>query len=240
MFVYTGEVYSGVWGISVVGQLANDPDSHVVLGTAVIPGVTPSINFVDTLLGDWECTDWDTESNCMDSTLMSVIDFRDFRSTTLIVTAASTFPDTLPPQMQVAYVIYNATQEALEDWKNRPAAGLTPYPNPAVVSELTEALVNFRFQVPTDNEGYPVDTLAGAFVTIDIYTVAGEYLAFVEGSYLGEDRLGNGVYEAAWDMKNETGRDVASGVYLAYARLYFDIEREELLAESHQKVVIIR
>ncbi|RKX24623.1 MAG: hypothetical protein DRP45_07800 [Candidatus Zixiibacteriota bacterium] len=224
MWVYTGTISSGVWGISVVGQLVSEPDSLVVLGTAYVPGII-STYYVDLLFGE--------------------IDFRKYQSITFIFTATSINPAAYHAgeTKNIAYVIYDNSGEIPESWKNRRAAVLTPYPNPAVVSELADAEIKFRFQVPTDSIGFTVDALAGAFITVDLYTVAGEYVALVEGSYLGEDRLGNsrvGVYEAGWDMKNQTGRDVASGVYLAYARLFTDVEREVLLAESHQKVVIIR
>ncbi len=47
-------------------------------------------------------------------------------------------------------------------------------------------------------------------------------------------------YEIPWDMKNGRGNDVASGVYLAYAHLYANNGKGELLAKARQKVVVIR
>ena len=125
---------------------------------------------------------------------------------------------------------------------------LYPYPNPAVLSEMTEPMVTFLFQMPTDASGSPIlvrDSLGPNDVTIrnpelviDIFTIAGERVATVAGVPELVDELGE--YRIQWDMKNQSGREVASGAYIAYARMFDTFRRGELVAEAKVKVAIIR
>lgn len=124
---------------------------------------------------------------------------------------------------------------------DRPSAVLTPYPNPAVTSSMAGQLLTFRFQVASDTTNSNVTN--NPLLLIDIYTVAGEFVKTINATFGGEDRLGvhsEGIYETGWDMRNSSGKGVASGVYLAYARLWDTPEKKKLLAESKSKVALIR
>jgi hypothetical protein len=124
---------------------------------------------------------------------------------------------------------------------NVPSAVLAPYPNPAVVSEMGGSGLTFRFRLPTDSTTYPA--YPTAYLLVDLFTVAGERVKTVEGVFVGEDRTGEhreGVYEAQWNMRNDGGNEVASGVYLACARLFESSDKKSLLAEDRVKVAVIR
>ncbi len=123
----------------------------------------------------------------------------------------------------------------------RPSAVLTPYPNPAVVSAMGDNPLTFRFQIASDslNRNFTTEPL----LLIDLYTAAGELVRTINASTFGDDRLGvhaEGIYETGWDMKNSAGKEVASGVYLAYARLWDSAQKKNLLAESKSKIALIR
>ena len=123
----------------------------------------------------------------------------------------------------------------------RPSAVLTPYPNPAVVTKMGSSPLTFRFQVANDTANN--NASANPLLLIDLYTVAGEFVKSINAGFGGEDRLGvhsAGIYETGWDMKNSAGKEVASGVYLAYARLWDSPNKGKLLAESKVKVALIR
>jgi hypothetical protein len=123
----------------------------------------------------------------------------------------------------------------------RPSAVLTPYPNPAVVANMGGRDLTFRFQVAADTTNS--NATGNPLLSIDIYTVAGELVKAIEATFGGEDRLGvhaGGLYETAWNMQNVAAKNVASGVYLAYARLWKTPDKKELLAESTVKVALVR
>lgn len=123
----------------------------------------------------------------------------------------------------------------------RPSAILTPYPNPAVVADMGGRGLTFRFQVAGDTSN--LNTTTTPLLAIDIYSVSGELVKSIQASFSGEDRLGvhsGGLYETTWNMRNAAAKDVASGVYLAYARLWSTSNKRELLAESRVKVALIR
>ncbi len=118
-----------------------------------------------------------------------------------------------------------------------PPAVLKPFPNPAVVSELAEPRVRFAFQVNTDERARPV--YGDPHLVIDIFSLAGERVATVDSlSSSAQQYLG--IHYADWDLKNDAGNDVASGVYIAYARLWSAERKGALLAEDHKKVAVIR
>jgi hypothetical protein len=80
-------------------------------------------------------------------------------------------------------------------------------------------------------------------MTVDLFTIAGERVKSLEatvdvvpydGSYQQTDK------NPAWDMTNAAGEAVASGVYIAVARLYCGQFNNELLAENKVKVAVIR
>ena len=124
---------------------------------------------------------------------------------------------------------------------SRPSAVLTPYPNPAVETEMGGRDITFRFQVAADTTNGNIT--GNPLLSIDIFSVAGELVQSIEATFGGEDRLGvhsGGLYETTWNMQNVAAKNVASGVYLAYARLWKTPDKRDLLAESTVKVALIR
>lgn len=109
---------------------------------------------------------------------------------------------------------------------------VTPYPNPAVVANMANPHVSFKIAIP------PGFTSSGTpYLLVDIYNSAGEYIRTLEyeGAFVsGSDFIFN------WDLKNQSGKDVASGVYITYARLYNGRNSGEIFTESKDKVVIVR
>ncbi len=231
-FVYGNDINAGAWGVSAVYQMKNDPDSHFV--NTVYVSDWGSGGFLHDLVG--------VPVDTGDGDTVRIIDVRDYRSVTFIFT-----PTTVNPYLYSGTAVvnlgYNIGDTSAVDpaLANVPAAVLTPYPNPAVINEMGGAQLTFRFQAPTDETSYP--TYSQALLLVDLYNVAGEYVSTVSGMFTGDDRTGThryGIYEAGWDMKNSAGKDVASGVYVAYARLYEGQDKNELLAEDHVKVAVIR
>jgi hypothetical protein len=209
-------------------------------------GVPWELRYVDDLLGEWICTDgtfghdgW-CNSTCLDST--QAVDLRDFRSITLVVTPSviSTAPDSSSDLLGVGYVL-NDTSFINMSLVNLPASVMTPYPNPAVMSELAGEPLTFRFRSPTDTTSFAVSRVA--FMQLDIFNVAGELVRSLEVDFDSQGRgelLPGGVIEAEWDLKNQGGKEVASGVYIAVARLFDGAELGNLLVEDKVKVAVIR
>ena len=65
-------------------------------------------------------------------------------------------------------------------------------------------------------------------------------VAEVQDSHDREGPRSGGVFEIGWDMKNEAGKEVASGVYLAVVRMYEGDSPVELLVTDQTKVAVIR
>ena len=213
------------WGLSVVYQLESDPDSYYV-ASYLLPG-DPVI------YGNFKF---------LPNKIFELYKPDDFRSITFIATPAST--DFLRYEAFDGMIFgYWVPEEGELDSSliNVASGVLYSYPNPAVVSRMKSDSITFRFQVPTDNTSFPTEVEPK--MVVDIFNVAGEYIATVEREEQRMDRLGWA--EVSWDMKNANGMDVASGVYIAYARLFSDrIEttslKRNLLAEDKVKVAIIR
>ena len=130
---------------------------------------------------------------------------------------------------------------------NLPSAVLEPYPNPAVIKDMTNPTITFRFTVETDTLGFPIygDAFSGEppYLEIDLYTVAGERITTLSaGSSLEFSQIvvRDGLYEIEWDIMNDAGKDVASGVYIAFARMFSNSSKDNLLVKEHTKVAIIR
>lgn len=210
------------WSLAVIYQMANDVDSHVV---ALYP-----------------------EERLEPSTLLefivgSKIVSHKYRSITIgfSPTTINPFAYEEGKLIPLGYAVSADRSGIKEELVNVPSSVLTPYPNPAVVSELGGEGLNLRFQVETDETSFPA--YSTAYVTIDFYTIAGDYLNSVVADFAQEDRVGEhrtGIYEATWNLKNQAGRQVASGAYLAYARLYSSSDQKELLAEDRVKVAVIK
>ena len=204
------------WGIAVIYQLADYPDSMEIN------------RFVVPLVGD-------------SATVFFEIDaFHPNRYRSIAIAVSPTSNDytnysrfTAPG---VGYAISDSGSAI-----TRPSAVLTPYPNPAVIADMGGRELTFRFQVAADTLNSNIT--GNPLLSIDIYSVAGELVKSIEATFGGEDRLGvhaGGRYETTWDMQNAAAKNVASGVYLAYARLWKAPDKKNLLAESTVKVALVR
>jgi hypothetical protein len=120
-------------------------------------------------------------------------------------------------------------------------SSLHAYPNPADLEKMSSSDIKFRFRVPATSAA--TFQCTGALMTVDLFTVAGERIKSLEanvdvvpydGSYQQTDK------NPAWNMTNAAGEAVASGVYIAVARLYCGQFKNELLAENKVKVAVIR
>ena len=207
------------WGMSVIYQLEGYPDSTEV-ETFLLPSIVGP-----PLLG----------------VLAQVARVNRFRSITFIFTPATPNPDFYyyynQPGRRMRLGYYVNEKGAIDSTLvNIPVAILTPYPNPAVVAEMGGENLRFSFQVPTDSTSFPI--YDDPYIVVDLFNVAGEYVATIDQIATQDARMGT--YQLEWDMRNEAGTDVASGVYLCYARLYSDSRNAVLLAEDKVKVAIIR
>ena len=159
-----------------------------------------------------------------------------FKTITMILTPATNDYSRYHPgqPMQLGY----SCPEAMvfdSQLVNRPAAILTPYPNPAVVAEMQGQNLRFRFQVPLDSLSLPPS--ASPVVTIDLFDLAGQRLRTLDMARLADLRMGQ--WETEWDMSNASGTSVASGVYFCVARLFLGSTAAPLV-ESTVKVLIVR
>ena len=114
--------------------------------------------------------------------------------------------------------------------------------NPVVVGELINEVMTFKFQVPTDSLGFPIygEAYSGTdpALTIDVFSVAGDHVCTLDETSDSDALFGT--YWIEWDLRNSGGKDVSSGVYVAYARLYESSSRNAVLAEEKTKIVVIR
>ncbi|UCC45099.1 MAG: hypothetical protein JSU65_04060, partial [Candidatus Zixiibacteriota bacterium] len=208
------------WGVSFIVQLEEEPDSSEVLS---LPPVT-------------------------DDVLLEIEGTHRFHSITMIVTPTSIDPGYFSP------LGAEGLGHSVIDTSGSPSVApvsaiLTPYPNPAVVPlmGLGDAVdkgqnVWFRFDVPATMMGQSI--YDECIYTVDVFAVSGELVRTVRAQASGEPMRGEeGLvirFDIPWDMKNEANRDVASGVYLAYARLREAHNLSALYAEDRAKVAIIR
>lgn len=212
-----------VWGLSAIMQYWPDSDSGIAADSVLIDSALLVRPFPNPALLYGFAT--------------STIRAERFRSITLILSPATNdYARYHPGQpMQLGY----SCPEALafdSQLVNRPAAVLTPYPNPAVVPEMHGQGLRFRFQVPLDSFSLP--TLPNPRAVIDIFDLAGQYLRTISLTF--SDRERTGIWDAEWDMTNAAGSQVASGVYLCVARLFSDQATRAPLVESTVKVLIVR
>ncbi len=206
------------WGVSIIYQLESNPDSFEVDRGYLPDKYVTRLGFPNPY---------------------------QYRSIVMALTPATwsgsrDYFKPFPFRVQMA-VGYQAEVEIdASQYYNLRSAVLAPYPNPAEVNRMGSAPITFRFQVQTDSAGVPIyDPSNGynPYLVIDIYTIAGERVRTVNGTPAD---VGRGTYELEWDMRNESGKDVASGAYIVYGRLYNNDAKEELLAEDHSKVAVIR
>ena len=209
-----GDTTKYPWGLSVIYQLDALPDSFVV-ESMMLPSLSSTISGV----------------------ILSVARVNQYRSITLVFSPASPEKRFYTPYtyLQLGYIIRDkgAVDSTLI---NVPAAILTPYPNPAVVATMGGDNLKFRFRTPNDSTSFSAFPDTTMVVAMDIFNIAGEHVASIDND-LPSDRFDPVIVE--WNMKNQAGKDVASGVYLCYVRLYAP-DGKTLLAEDKMKVAIIR
>jgi len=268
------------WGVNVIYQLDNYLDS-VEVETFLLPGELVH--------------------------LLNIPGYKDYRTITMIFSPASEVRDNYSASLPIDFAYYCPDENSINpEYVSLSAAVLTPYPNPAVVSEMENDSVYFRFQMPTNTTGFPdhcsdstkvYDITAGydfisrdtsywicnagtyPFCTdstevfepnddydfihvvtsywncnvayaeriginmvVDIFNIAGERVAeissdeasYYQGNYFHGDRV------FGWNLKNQHGENVASGVYLAFARAYSAEKNGYLIAEAMAKIALIR
>ncbi len=129
-----------------------------------------------------------------------------------------------------------------------------PYPNPAVYDKLAEKQITFKFQPSTDStylirsiDSLTADTaltniiLNSGYFVIDIFNINGERIRSFEKITSIDLLSSQGQDLVSWDMKNERGNDVASGVYLAYLRLMSQQDsKKTVIKELKTKIAVIR
>ncbi len=215
------------WGISIIYQLEDNPDSFEV-ETIMHPSAP--------------CTSVDGQPSCNKTEVkIGFPRVNQYRSITMVFTPATAHSDFYSYRATIP-MLYGVREKGGIDTPlvNVPAAWMLPYPSPAVLSQMTNDYITFKVQVNTDSTSYPIHEQP--YIVVDLFSIAGERVATIEGapgSYARHDpRLG--VYEIRWDMNNMAGNEVASGVYMAFARLYSDDRKKELLADIREKVAIIR
>lgn len=232
------------WGIGGMFQMRDIPDSFVVIMNTIpywswvdssfVPPRKFRGRYLEHLLGQW------VKTSVTDSA--QVLNVKRFSTATFVFVPAwplNVYYD-IRDTLGISYQVNNSS--SIDQARiNLPSGVLTPYPNPAVVDRMQGDDLHFRFQLPTDQTSFP--TYSTVYLTVDVFTIAGERVRTIEMSTESEGRGDSqltGVYEIGWDMKNEGGKDVASGVYLAVARLFDNADKDTQLAEDRVKVAVIR
>jgi len=175
---------------------------------------------------------------------LKLLDHRQYLSVTFILTPASPerfyWNNPMYHTMKLGYKVGGSSFDS--SMINVPAAVLAPYPNPVRVGEAGHTHVRFKLRVPTDTSSFP--TLGRPFteedphLEIDIFTIAGERVKTLDNITWRVARMGE--YYTEWDLTNESGAEVAAGVYIAHARLYSKARRGYLVAQDRAKVAVIR
>lgn len=204
------------WGLNVVFQLGPPSDSFIVDNFLLPYNITGVAN------------------------LLQIIDPNQYQSVTMIISPASYLRQAYHSTDYDFSLGYFIPEEIVIDSGliSRSAAILAPYPNPAVIADMGGSPLKFRFQIPTDtltNYMY----LTPHFI-VDVFNVAGEFVRTIDTTVNPHPWDEVIEFEVNWNMKNEHGRDVASGVYIAVARLYSEVKKGLLLAADKAKIAIIR
>jgi hypothetical protein len=225
--------YRQPWGLGIILQDAVNPDS-INVGRYVIPPPPESAKKCDSI---------------------DLYHPRQYRSATFIFAPGSPFRENFSYNDPITFGYFvDEVGDTATEYANLAPAVMTPYPNPAVLSEMESDSIFFKFQLPTDSAGFrAIDT---GFVLIDIFTVAGDKVRSLKVTKF--DPISNfprGELIFGWDIKNAHGSKVASGVYLVYARLHAgilrtvvapgggtvdEVSRGDILAEAKTKVAIIK
>ncbi len=207
------------WGVNVIYEFVDAPDSLVVDRF-----FAPDTGLFASRVG--------------------LLDHTEYSSLTFVITPAPVNNEYYArPDYRIQWVGYLVGENSyIDSLRSMPAAVLDPYPNPMIVSEMDDPHITFKLRVPFDTGSFPMYgqpfTEADPVLQVDIYTVAGERIRTLGEITWREARFGE--FFTEWDLTNESGADVAAGVYLVYARLFSKARRGSLLAEDHSKVLVIR
>ncbi len=212
------------WGIGIIYQLEQDRDSFEV-EYVYLPD-----DAVDSLV---------------------IPDPHQFRSIIMALSPASTDPTVFQstPYQYFSYLTPEHLDSTLIDTTSGgilpvpkfvvvPSMFVAPYPNPAVIADMSDPNVRFRVEVKFDSANYTFYQADPLYLSADLYNTAGEYIANVSRYASGVEHPT--LYELSWDMKNGAGNPVASGAYIALVRLYSKERNGVLLAESTAKLLIVR
>jgi hypothetical protein len=210
------------WGLTIIYQLADNPDSF----------------FTETIMLPSTPCSYTPHPSCFRSVFMlDSYRVNRFRSLTFVISPATDNPDFYSFRNTIdLYYKVDEKGAVLQELVDLPPAWMIPYPNPAVVSNMSDDYITFHVQAPTDSTSFPM--YEEPYLVLDLFNVAGEHVATLAEIDWYDPRLGQ--YELRWDMTNSSGNSVASGVYIGYARLYSDSRKHNLLCELKEKVAIIR
>jgi len=120
------------------------------------------------------------------------------------------------------------------------AAQVVPYPNPFVVSDVGSDPLRISVRLESGRDPEQIISAADAYLEVDIFTTAGEWIWGYRATTSGEVRGSEAEYSLEWPLVNQTGTQVASGVYVVLCRLYQDQSRANELVNQTGKVVIVR
>ncbi|MEW6411510.1 MAG: MXAN_6640 family putative metalloprotease [Candidatus Zixiibacteriota bacterium] len=205
------------WGFNTVFQLQENIDSTVVAESTLTTATNHEFSFY-------------------------ISDLQRYRSATMMFAPASPINDLYNP-FNLFLISYSVESErtVLDSTRlNLPAAMFTPYPNPAVASELGDNGISFKFQVPTDSLGVPIYGYYtdDPYIVCDIFSVAGDHVGRIDE--IADSDPETGEYWIEWNLRNASGKEVASGVYIAVAQLFASRDDKVLLTEEKTKVLVIR
>lgn len=246
------------WGLSIIFQMNDDRGSFEFIDTLADSSL--KLDIVNP-----EQYGPAANSPFPDSPQLNIINPRQYRSVTLVLSPASWKRGNYKYQsntgrdipiiyaMNIVGLLIDSLRESSVDYSARNVAAdvLLAYPNPAVIARMNSDHINIQYQVPTDNLSRYVLPNASVWydLTIDVFTVTGEQVRRVATRIVVDPNNIYGannrrvIWESQWDMRNDAGQEVASGVYLILARLYSvesDADRGGLVTEKTTKVVVIR
>lgn len=182
----------------------------------------------------------------------------EYNAMTFIFTPASSYRQLyIKKNYEVKFGVFSSSDTTAVDsvitHKINPSELFFPYPNPAVIADMSSKKINFSFKLPTDStylaestNPSQTDTILidistiETFMIVDIFNLNGEHIRTIEKTAENKIDVDNVLFSAEWDLKNQSGADVSSGVYFAYARLYVGDIDGTLLAEEKTKLAVIR
>ncbi len=189
---------------------------------------------------------------------MNIPDPSQYNAMTFIFTPASSNRQLyVEKNYEVRFGVFSSSDTTAVDstfiHTKSPSKIFFPYPNPAVIEDMSSKKIKFSFKLPSDSTYLAestnpllVDTILidisaiETFMIVDIFNLNGEHIRTIEKTAENKSDADNVLFAAEWDLKNQSGTDVSSGVYFAYARLFVGDINGTLLAEEKTKLAVIR